>query len=287
MRISWFFIIPIIGILSSCNPGPGADQTAPGLQFIKDTTAIASYLAEHNIYATKLPQGIWFIVDSPSSGIRPTFKDSVQLVYSLRLLPENSAIAESTVPKHFVLDSLLPGIQYALPEFAMGSIGRIFIPSYYGYGSIAQGIVPANSNLIFEFTLNDVKDHQLKLDTATIDAYLNAHSINALKDVSGLRYTIDTLKAGAIPNLTDDIQVTYTARNLADGSIVDQGTSVTFQLSSLILGWQIGIQKMEAGSTATLYIPSSLAYGPSDTGGIIKAKENLIFNIHLLKVIHH
>jgi len=283
MRTSWIIIVPIIGILSSClKDNAAVDQTGP--QYIKDTTAIAAYLKENSIAATKMSQGIWFIVDSAASGIRPNFNDSIKLKYTMRLVSNNSVIGQSTTPKHFVLDSLLAGIQIALPQFQAGSKGRIFIPSFYCHG---LNYYSGATNLVYEFQLKEVKDIQLKYDTSAIDTYLNVHSIIALKDKSGLRYTIDTLKVGATPSMMDDVQVNYVAKNLADGSTVDQGTAVTFPLSGLILGWQIGLQKMQEGSTFTFYSPSSLCYGPYGNGTTIKANTNLVFNVTMLKIIRH
>ena len=66
----------------------------------------------------------------------------------------------------------------------------------------ANGVIPANSNLIFEFELVNVLDYQLKLDTMDIDKYLTKNSITAMKDASGLRYTIDVAGIGAKPNLS-------------------------------------------------------------------------------------
>lgn len=283
MRISWIFIVPIVGLFSSClKENAPVDTTGP--QYIKDTAAIASYVKEHGIDATKLPQGIWFIIDSLSTGIRGTFNDSVKLKYSKRLLIDNSLVDQSLTPKHFVMDSLMLGVQDALPQFPVGSKGRIFIPSFYTNG---YGILNSTSNVVFEFQLYEVKDHQLKSDTTSIETYLGIHSIKAEKDISGLRYTIDTLKTGDKPSLKDEVQCTYTAKNFSDGTTLDKGSAVSFPLTSLILGWQIGLQKMQEGSTATFYVPSSLAYGPNGNGTTIKSNQIMIFTIQLQKVIHH
>ena len=54
----------------------------------------------------------------------------------------------------------------------------------------------------------------------------------------------------------------------------------------MILGLQIGLQKMQEGSTCTFYVPSSLAYGPYGNGTSIKANQIMIFTIQLQKVTH-
>jgi FKBP-type peptidyl-prolyl cis-trans isomerase len=272
------FLIPIVGmLLNACNKNPGIDQTPS--QFTKDTTAISSYLKQNNIGATEFPSGAWFIIDSAAEGIRPTFKDSIKLKYSARLLADNSILDQSTKPKHFVMDSLLTAIQVVLTEFQAGSKGRIFLPSAY----------TRRDNWIFQFQLADVKDYQLKIDNAIIDSYLSTHSINAVRDASGLRYTIDTLKTGNKVFFNDEVLVNYVAKNLSNDATVDSGNSVFFQVSSLnlILGWRIALQKMQEGSSFTFYIPSRLAYGAQGNGNSIKPNTNLIFSIKVLKVIHH
>jgi len=237
-------------------------------------------LKQNNIDANELAAGVYFVIDSATDGIRPTFKDSINMKYTTRSMTDNSIIDQSTTPKHYALDSLLPAIRATLPEFQAGSKGRIFISSIY---------TPTNSNWIFQFHLTDVKDYQLKLDNAIIDDYLSAHSINAIRDASGLRFTVDTLRTGSKVNLADEVLVNYTAKTLSNGAVVDQGNSVSFFVSNLnlILGWRIGLQKMPEGSTFTFYMPSRLAYGADGNGTTIKPNANLIFTIKVLKVTHH
>ena len=281
-QISWVFILLLAGAIGSCLPTPMVDQITE--QLIKDTTTISSYLHQNGIAATKLPPGIWFIIDSAAHGIRPTFNDSVKLSFSLKSLVDNSVLDHSSTPKHFVLDSMINGIQIGLPEFQAGSKGRIFIPSFYS-SAISTTITPGN--MFLEFKLTEVKDHQLKLDTIAIDSYLSDHSVNAVKDKSGLRYTIDNLGSGTKPLLDDEITISYTVTTMSDGVIVDRATSVTYFLGGFIMGWQIGLPNINEGSTATLYVPSSLAFGPKGYSTYIGPKENLIFAIELLKVTHH
>jgi FKBP-type peptidyl-prolyl cis-trans isomerase FkpA len=278
-------LLVVIGLYCACSKSPASfDQVT---EFTKDTTSIRSYLTENGIHATKLSQGIWFVVDSTSTGIRPTYSDSMIVNYKMKLVSNGSVADQSTTPTTLVLSSLITGIQYTMPQFQKGSRGRIFIPSYYGYGNTASGNIPANSSLIFDFKLIDVKDHQLQLDTAAIGAYLRGHDVQPHIDPSGLRYVIDTLRAGAVPSLLDSVSVKYTARLISTGAVVDQKTTaVTFLLADLIVAWQIALPKIQAGSTMTLYCPSSLAYGPN-VAGTIPQNSNLVFTIQLVKVVHN
>jgi FKBP-type peptidyl-prolyl cis-trans isomerase FkpA/FKBP-type peptidyl-prolyl cis-trans isomerase FklB len=50
----------------------------------------------------------------------------------------------------------------------------------------------------------------------------------------------------------------------------------------LIQGWQIGFTLLNKGSKATLYVPSSLGYGPNGYPPSIPANANLVFEIELI-----
>lgn len=132
---------------------------------------------------------------------------------------------------------------------------------------------------------------QMQKDIEIIDKWLAANSITALADPSGLRYNITLEGTGVKPSLSNKVTVKYTGKFLKEGvtpaasGVFDQATSpVTFDLSSLIAGWQIGFQLLPKGSKATLYIPSGLAYGKSGAGNSIPGNANLFFEVELIDV---
>lgn len=278
-------VVGIVVVFNSCSPHVGGINIVE--QFKTDTTAIQAYITQNGIPATKLSQGVWFVYDQMGNGARATFIDTATLVYKLRLLPSET-VAEDNPQANYNVSYLPSGAQIALPLFPSGSKGRIFIPSYYGYQNQATGNIPANSNLIFEFSLLNVIDHHLKTDTALINDYLQTHKINTFRDPSGLRYTIDTLGTGQLqPQVTDSITFKYTVK-LFDGSTLQQQTTpVKFLLSDLILAWKIALPLVPEGSVMTIYTPSSYAYGPNPSSSAILPNTNLIFNVKLVKVGHH
>ena len=134
-------------------------------------------------------------------------------------------------------------------------------------------------------------EEQLQKDIEIIDAWFVANGITAQTDPSGLRYTITVMGTGVKPKLTNKVSVKYSGKFLKEGvspanSVVfDQAaTAVTFNLSQLIQGWQIGFQLLPKGSKATLYIPSGLAYGKNGAGNSIPANANLFFDVELTDV---
>lgn len=111
-------------------------------------------------------------------------------------------------------------------------------------------------------------------------------SITATQDPTGILYEIIDPGTGATPALSDSITISYVGRFL-NGQQFDAGNNVTFKLSGLIEGWQIGIPKIKAGGKIKLIIQSSLAYGCTGfvdpyTGQVyIPANQPLYFYVEL------
>ena len=106
---------------------------------------------------------------------------------------------------------------------------------------------------------------------------------------SGLQYVVKKEGTGKQPTLNDVVSVKYTGR-LIDGTVFDStdknnaGNPVTFPLSSVVQGWQEGLQLMKEGAEYTLILPAALGYG-EQTVGSIPANSALIFDVALVKVM--
>ncbi len=130
-----------------------------------------------------------------------------------------------------------------------------------------------------------VNQTQLDKDVVAIDAYLSDSNISAEVHSSGLRYVINEMGTGPQPNLCNAVSVNYKGMLISDGSVFDESSSpITFPLSNLITGWQIGIPLIKGGGSITLYIPSVYAYGERGAGNDIPANANLIFEIDLVGI---
>jgi len=124
---------------------------------------------------------------------------------------------------------------------------------------------------------------QLGMDTVSIDAYLSAKNINAIKDKSGVRYIITRMGKGAKPDLNSTLSFKYKGSLMDNGLVFDQSlTPVEYPLTRLIQGWQIVFPLLPKGTTATLYVPSTLGYGPTGFQPDIPPNANLVFEVELV-----
>lgn len=123
---------------------------------------------------------------------------------------------------------------------------------------------------------------QARLDDSIIIAYITENNIEAIKDTTGIYYTITKLGDGEFPKSNSTVIVNYKGY-LTNGSVFDQTTDQprTFALNTLILGWQIGIPFLSNGGSEILLLPSAYGYGQYKVG-TIPANSVLIFEIDLV-----
>lgn len=127
----------------------------------------------------------------------------------------------------------------------------------------------------------------------TLDAYIARTGLTSSvqSHPSGFYYKILNAGTGQAPTATSKITIYYKGM-LTDGTVFDQtgtaanyqsGNPVTFSLSQLILGWQVGLPLIKPGGSIILYLPPSLGYG-SQSAGSIPPNSVLIFEISLVSV---
>lgn len=126
-------------------------------------------------------------------------------------------------------------------------------------------------------------EEQFQEDIRIIKQYLTDNNLTADSTTSGLHYFITTEGSGGHPDLQSDVKVKYKGY-LTDGSVFDQtygNETITFPLSNLIEGWQIGIPLLKKGGKGTFLLPSAIGYGPYGSG-TIPPNTVLIFDIELI-----
>ncbi|WP_439881222.1 FKBP-type peptidyl-prolyl cis-trans isomerase [Pontibacter sp. MBLB2868] len=131
---------------------------------------------------------------------------------------------------------------------------------------------------------------QKKIDEQVIRQYFRDNNVDTTavtKTASGLYYMNLTPGTGADIKVGDLVEVNYIGK-LTNGSIFDssydRGTSFPFTVGArqVIAGWDEGLQLMQVGEEARLYIPSYLGYGYRGTGSI-PPNAVLIFDIKVIR----
>lgn len=126
-------------------------------QATTDDKVIQQYISDHKLSATKTGDGLYYVIQTQGTGAQPNANSQVTVEYDGFLsdgtLFDQSPSAGST----FALNSVIKGWQEGIPYFKKGGKGTLLIPSALGYGQNANGNIPANSVLIFNLQLIDVK----------------------------------------------------------------------------------------------------------------------------------
>jgi FKBP-type peptidyl-prolyl cis-trans isomerase len=208
-----------------------------------------------------------------------------------------------------------------LQDFSQkGEVRRFTLTAQEAY----EGNIPDNLNadqkLIMEGTLVEIlpnedaiqswqvremerrQQAQYDIDFQLIDEYLAEKGIEAQTTESGLRYVIKEKGNGKKAKAGDLVAVHY-AGFLLDGSLFDTSIKSVAEANNavnpgrdyaplefnvgagmVIKGWDEGLMLVEEGGSATLYIPSPLAYGSQARGNVIPANAILIFDVELVEI---
>lgn len=134
-------------------------------------------------------------------------------------------------------------------------------------------------------------EKQKSIDDNLLIEYFRKNNINATKTTSGLYYQVTSPGNGETITKGNIVSVNYTGRFL-DGRKFDSNTDPEFKhvqpysleigAGKVIKGWEEGLQLLKEGARATLYIPSSLAYGAMERRGV-PANSILTFDIEVIK----
>jgi FKBP-type peptidyl-prolyl cis-trans isomerase len=155
MRKLSLLLITLFIVLAGCKKDK-VDQGAI------DNKLIVAYIQANNLTATakSTGSGLYYVVTTVGDATRPLVTSTVYVKYRGFLLTGtakgiqfDSSYELSEQPAQFALQSTIKGFAEGLKLFGKGGKGQLIIPSGLGYGSTAQGTIPANAILIFDFEL--------------------------------------------------------------------------------------------------------------------------------------
>jgi len=129
-----------------------------------DHKLILAYIQANNLTAKETGTGLYYVVTAPGT---PQPKDSLMLSTSTVYVKYRGYLLDGTTkgiqfdssyelyeqPAQFLMSNLIKGFSEGLKLFGKGGKGELIIPSNLGYGTTANGNIPANSILIYDFEL--------------------------------------------------------------------------------------------------------------------------------------
>ncbi len=127
---------------------------------VSEEELIQGYIENNNLDAQEGPEGLYYVIEREGIGAQPAGVYSEVTVHYTGRLANGNEFDSSVNGDPFVttLDRVIKGWQYGIPFFKVGGKGKLIIPSALGYGSTANRSIPANSVLIFDIELLDVKN---------------------------------------------------------------------------------------------------------------------------------
>lgn len=126
----------------------------------KRTLEMEALFAElkKNTNVVELPDGLRYEILKPGAGPSPKSNQTVKVLYTGRLI--NGRIFDSTEvgPLDVDLDKVIRGWSEGIQKIGKGGRIKLYIPPALGYGDEDTSGIPANSTLIFDVELLDIKN---------------------------------------------------------------------------------------------------------------------------------
>ncbi|MBN2279833.1 MAG: peptidylprolyl isomerase [Candidatus Marinimicrobia bacterium] len=166
-----------------------------------------------------------------------------------------------------------------------------------------------NAAKVFDEMMNERKEKAKKLEKVVEEtkSYFDEKRKEALETATGLKYVINTTKNGIKPEQGAKVKISY-AGYFTDGKLFDTNfkdvankydiydekrdqqkgyepfTAEYSDKARLIPGFKEGLQLLNVGDKALLFIPSDLGYGPKGAGQVIPPNTDLVFEIELVEI---
>jgi peptidylprolyl isomerase len=236
---------------------------------------------------TQTTSGLQYYDINQGEGTEATKNSTVSTNYTIWVKTADgySYIDQSPAgsPLSFVLgrgDTVFPGWDEGATGMKVGGKRLLVIPPELALGSQGNSVIPADSTLVMEIELADMKEPQVATQVDEKDFTTTA---------SGLKYYDLKTGTGDSPKAGQTVVVNYTGW-LSDGtqfdSSIDRGEPISFVLGegNVIPGWDEGLLTMKVGGKRQLVIPPDLGYGEQGSGSLIPPGATLIFEVELVEI---
>ncbi len=151
MRLKHFLLLALMFTLFTCKKKDNRTQSE------RDAEIIEKYISDNGLTATYSGSGLYYVISKQGTGVYPNANSQVTVKYDGLLVNGNVFDTSPSTGATFALSDVIKGWQEGLTYFKKGGKGTLLIPSELGYGSQKTGSIPANSVLVFNIELLDVK----------------------------------------------------------------------------------------------------------------------------------
>ncbi|WP_186728747.1 FKBP-type peptidyl-prolyl cis-trans isomerase [Sphingomonas panacisoli] len=112
--------------------------------------------AAQRLCASRTKSGLGYTILREGAGAKPGATDTVMINY-IGYLAANGAVFDQGMQSALPVDKVISGFSQGMQMAARTGIIRLCIPASLGYGATATGPIPANSDLVFQVELIDIK----------------------------------------------------------------------------------------------------------------------------------
>lgn len=259
-KFSAAMLLFVAFLVTSCMKFEGEDD---GEKMIENETAIINYMAENNLTGIKDTTGLYYLLTTRQPTAKaPAVGDEVQIFFKMSLLngkvvDSSSSTTPAKIP--YGLTFFQPGMARAMGLMRVGEKGSFFLPFYLAYGRTGTTNVPAYSPVRLDMHLVNARSEETQ-----IVEYLNENALEVSESgQDGLRIIRLNEVEGDPVGVNKSVKVKYKLWALSDkNKTIDSGDLQFYTNSStMIAGFDKGVQRLKVGEKAILIFPSQIGYG--------------------------
>ena len=295
MKKSNVLLVALAAFLFSSCGQLGFEKTKSGLQYKIIKSGDGEKLQQGDFVKFQYRLTYKDSVIMSTYGVLPAYDqvDSIGRFHDFSEIMTKLKVGDSVVTYQF-FDSLQKTSQFGLPPYLKKGEKQqatLKIVSVFKNKGAQLGREFAFAD--YQNELNSFKEKELN----TIKKFIDSKNIPAQKINNSVYLVMEKEGTGRSADSGLMVGVKYSGKNF-EGKYFDSNVDTTKQTMAhpletfyfvskkegAIQGMLDAITAFKVGSKGTLYIPSSLAYGPQGSPPVIKPYENLIFEIEVVEV---